>query len=146
MAVLAKHTKLVNDAIESMGVDPKICVDENTPNVWKLHRGEAQVIMVLQDSTIYPEAVVPTLSIMSPVAQATQEPNERLKLYQHLLEVNHKLATETFSVSNDWVILSATCYMEDATQFAIRQLLDSLSYHAQQFFRQHESLAKVPLF
>ncbi len=134
--VLKKHTKMVNAAIESMGIDPKVCADEQNDNVWKLHRGEAQMILVLQESNIYGESIVPTISMMSPVLKATTDSEKRLKLYQNLLEINHKLTTETFSVSNGWVVLSATYYIEDMTIHELRQMLESISYHAQYFLEQ----------
>jgi hypothetical protein len=124
---------MVNDALESMGIDPKICTTEGRPNTWQLHRGEAQIIAILQESTIMQASKVATLTVMSPIVKASEDPQEAGELYKYLLEVNHKLTTETFSLSNGWVILSATYYIEDMSLREVRQLIDGMSYHAQQF-------------
>lgn len=133
MSVLPRHRRIVNDALESMGIDPKICTTEEKPNMWQLHRGEAQIIAVLQESVIMQDSKVATLTVMSPIVKASEDATEAIKLYQYLLEVNHKLTTETFSLSNGWVILSATYYIEDMSLREVRQLVDGMSYHAQQF-------------
>lgn len=133
MPILAYHRQLVNDAILSMGIDPEVCQEADNPNVWKLHRGDAQVILVAQDSINQNSDPMPTISMMSPVIQVPKGFEDLPKLHTFLLEANHKLITESFSVSNHWVILSTTYFLEDIRRQELVQLLDSLSYYAQSF-------------
>lgn len=133
MPVLEFHRQLINDAILSLGIDPKICQQGNDPNIWQLHRGTAQIILAAQDSTTHLEDKIPTISMMSPIVQLPENLEQQLEIYEFLLETNHQLITETFSISNRWVILSATYYLDDIRRQEVMQLLDSLSFHAQKF-------------
>lgn len=133
MAITERQNRIVNEALESMGIDPTVCTREEAPNVWNLHRGKAQIIAVLQESTILQDSKAVTLTIMSPMFKVSNKASERLATYQYILEANHRLTTETFSVSKDWIILSATYYMDDMSLREVRQLIDGLSFHAQQF-------------
>lgn len=133
MPVLDYHRQLINDAILSLGIDPTICQKGNDPNVWQLHRGTAQIILAAQDSTTHLEdQVVPTISMMSPIVQLPENYERLMEVYDYLLDKNHILITETFSISNRWIILSSTYYLDDMRRQEVMQLLDSLSFHAQQ--------------
>ncbi len=132
MAIIRKHIRLVDEAIKSMGIDPLVCKDENSPHVWKLHRDKAQIIIVLQESEVVPKKKVPTICIMSPITHISKD-KIATDLLLSILEINHKLTTATFSLSNNWLILSST-YMADAMQPKdVAYLLNHLSYHAVQF-------------
>lgn len=133
MPVLESHRQLINDAILSLGIDPKICQQGNDPNIWQLHRGTAQIILAAQDSTNHLQDQVATVSMMSPLVQVPENFERLTELYAYLLDKNHLLITETFSISNRWIILSATYYLDDMRRQEVMQLLDSLSFHAQQF-------------
>lgn len=135
MPILESHRQLINDAILSLGIKPEICQQENNPNLWKLHRGTAQVIIVVQESTSHMEDKVPTISMMSPLLQIPINFEQIKALHEFVLESNHKLITESFSISNRWLILSTTYYLEDMRRQEIIQMLDALSYHAQSFIK-----------
>lgn len=135
MPILESHRQLVNDAILSLGIKPEICQQENNPNLWKLHRGTAQIIIVVQESTNHLEDKVPTISMMSPILQIPIDFEQTSALQQFVLESNHKLITESFSISNQWLILSTTYYLEDMRRQEIIQMLDALSFHAQSFIK-----------
>lgn len=133
MPVLESHRQLINDAILSLGIDPKICQQSNDPNIWQLHRGTAQIIVAAQDSATHLEDTVATVSMMSPLVQLPENYERLTEIYEYLLDKNHLLITETFSLSNRWIILSTTYYLDDMRRQEVMQLLDSLSFHAQQF-------------
>ena len=133
MPVLESHRQLINDAILSLGIDPKICQQEGEKDIWQLHRGTAQVIIAAQDSTTHQGDKEATVSIMSPIVQLPESYERLTELYEFLLETNHLLITETFSISNRWIILSATYFLDDMRRQEVMQLLDALSFHAQKF-------------
>lgn len=135
MPILESHRQLVNDAILSLGIKPEICQQENNPNLWKLHRGTAQIIIVAQESTSHLEDKVATISMMSPILQIPSGFEQITTLQQFILEANHKLITESFSLSNQWLILSTTYYLDDMRRQEIIQMLDALSFHAQSFIK-----------
>ena len=133
MAVLDVHRQLVNEAILSLGIQPSICQQADDPNLWKLHRGGTQVLLAAQTSTNHVNDEVPTLTIMAPILRLP-EGFERLEaVYAFLLEANHQLITESFSVSEGWVVLSTTYFLEDLSRSEVMHLLDALSFHAQSF-------------
>lgn len=138
MAILESHRQLINDAIQSLGIDPVKCHQESSPNLWKLHRGEAQIIIIAQDSVTHSEDTVPTISIMSPIVQIPEDFDRTMELYEYILKTNHKLITESFSISNRWVIISSTYMLDDMRRQEIVHMLDSLSYHAQSFLMNFE--------
>ncbi|MGH1336688.1 MAG: YbjN domain-containing protein [Aureispira sp.] len=133
MPVLESHRQLINDAILSLGIDPSICQQTDAPNIWQLHRGTAQIIIAAQDSATHLEDTVATVSMMSPLVQLPENYEQLTAIYDYLLEKNHLLITETFSLSNRWIILSSTYYLDDMRRQEVMQLLDSLSFHAQKF-------------
>ncbi|BDS09635.1 YbjN domain-containing protein [Aureispira anguillae] len=133
MPVLESHRQLINDAILSLGIQPKVCQQDNNPNLWKLHRGTAQIIIVAQESTTHLDDKVPTIATMSPILQIPENFEQLADLYDFILKSNHQLIAESFSLSNRWLILSATYYLDDMRRQEIVQMLDSLSYHAQSF-------------
>lgn len=134
MAILESHRQLINDAIQSLGIDPARCQEaSNDNNIWKLHRGQAQIILVLQESTNYKEDVFPTITMMSPIFQITDDFEQKEDVLQWVLAANHRLITEAFSWSNNWLIISSTYFIDEMRRKEIGQMLDSLSYHAQSF-------------
>ncbi|WMX16597.1 MULTISPECIES: YbjN domain-containing protein [unclassified Aureispira] len=135
MPILESHRQLVNDAILSLGIKPEICQQDSNPNLWKLHRGTAQIIIVAQESTTHLEDKVATISMMSPILQIPQDFKQTTALQQFILESNHQLITESFSISNRWLILSTTYYLDDMRRQEVIQMLDTLSFHAQSFIR-----------
>jgi hypothetical protein len=135
MPILESHRQLINDAILSLGIKPDICQQESNPNLWKLHRGTAQIIIVVQESTNHVEDKVPTISMMSPILQIPTDFEQIEAFQKFILESNHKLITESFSISNQWLILSTTYYLDDMRRQEIIQMLDALSFHAQSFIR-----------
>jgi len=135
MPILESHRQLINDAILSLGIKPDICQQESNPNLWKLHRGTAQIIIVAQESTTHLEDKVATISMMSPILQIPSDFEQIGALQQFILESNHKLIAESFSISNQWLILSTTYYLDDMRRQEIIQMLDALSFHAQSFIR-----------
>ncbi|MFT5645412.1 MAG: vacuolar-type H+-ATPase subunit F/Vma7 [Aureispira sp.] len=135
MSILESHRQLINDAILSLGIKPDICQQESNHNLWKLHRGTAQIIIVVQESTNHLDDKVATISMMSPILQIPSDFEQTPALHQYILEANHKLITEAFSISNQWLILSTTYYLDDMRRQEITQMLDALSFHAQSFIQ-----------
>ena len=135
MPILESHRQLINDAILSLGIKPDICQQKENPNLWKLHRGTAQVIIVVQESTNHLEDKVSTISMMSPILQIPTDFEKTKELYDFILDANHKLITESFSVSNQWLLLNSSYYLDDMRRQEIIQMLDALSFHAQSFMR-----------
>ena len=133
MAILESHRQLVNDAILSLGIDPTICQQRENPNLWKMHRGQTQIIIVAQESTTHKEDKVPTISMMAPILQIPENYAHKQELCDFALEANHQLIVESFSISNHWLILSSTYFLDDMRRQEIVQMLDGLSFHAQSF-------------
>jgi len=133
MAILESHRQLVNDAILSLGIDPAICQQSENPNLWKMHRGQTQIIIVAQESLTHNDDKIPTISMMAPILQIPKNYANKQELCNFILDANHKLIVESFSISNNWVILSSTYYLDDMRRQEVVQLLDGLSFHAQSF-------------
>ena len=47
MSTLKRHSLLVDEAIESLGIDPQKCKNDN-PNAWTLHRGNLDIIIIIR--------------------------------------------------------------------------------------------------
>ncbi len=133
MAILESHKQLVNDAILSLGIDPKICQQVEHPNIWKLHRGQNQIIIVVQESKTHKGDMIPTVTMMSPILQIPVDYEQKEALYEFIFDANHKLIVESFSISNRWLILSSTYFIDDMRRQEVAKMLDNLSFHAQSF-------------
>ncbi|MCH2023305.1 MAG: YbjN domain-containing protein [Saprospiraceae bacterium] len=131
MAILESHRQLINDAILSLGIDPDVCQQKTQPNSWKLHRGQTQIIIIVQESTNHKNDKIPTVSMMAPILNIPKDFDQKQDLYEFILSANHKLITESFSISNQWIILSSTYFIDDMRRQEVAQLLDALSFHAQ---------------
>ena len=133
MAILESHRQLINDAILALGIDPEACQQKKEPNSWKLHRGQTQIIIIAQESTNHNNDKVPTISMMAPIVKIPDDFSQTQELYDFILSANHKLITESFSISNHWIILSSTYFIDDMRRQEVAQMLDALSFHAQAF-------------
>lgn len=129
---MEKYIKVLESAIEQLGVDIKKCRTKD-PHKWHLHRGDAQVIIFLRESQVHTGDKRPTMVIVSPILPVPEEEETRNKLFGILLETSHKMITESFSIADKWVYMSTTYYMEELNQKEAAYLLDSLSYYAQMF-------------
>jgi hypothetical protein len=133
MAILESHRQLVNDAILSLGIDPITCQQSKNQNLWKMHRGQTQIIIVAQESITHKDEKTPTISMMAPILQIPKKYPHKEELCDFILDANHKLIVESFSISNNWIILSSTYYLDEMRRQEVIQLIDGLSFHAQSF-------------
>ena len=113
MSTLKRHSLLVDEAIESFGIDPQKCKNDN-PNAWTLHRGKLDIIIVVQNSQITDQKSIPTVTIMCPLLQINDK-NEN-EILKKAMELNHKLTIETLSVSNRWLIISSTYFIDEMSK------------------------------
>jgi hypothetical protein len=137
MEKLSEYISLVETAISSLGVDPAVCRTEN-PNKWHLHRGQAQVVLMLRKSRTHKGVEKDTVVMVSPVVVVPQDEIQKQKLYQLLLATSHQLITEAFSIAKEAngtevAYISSTFFIEDMNREEIAFMLDSLSFYAQKF-------------
>jgi hypothetical protein len=137
MEKLNEYISLVETAISSLGVDPAICRTEN-PNKWHLHRGQAQVVLILRKSRTHKGTEKDTIVMVSPVVEVPKNENQKQRLYQLLLLNSHQMITEAFSIAKEGnasevAYLSSTYFIEDMNSAEIAFMLDSLSYYALKF-------------
>lgn len=132
MNPLRRFESTVEEAIKSLGIDPSVCRGEE-PQQWYLHRGRAQVIVALRESLTHTDNMVPTLVLMAPITALPKAKMLRSKYYEVILETNHQLLAEAFSISDNWIHLSASYEIESMELREISFALDSLSYYAHKF-------------
>lgn len=142
MPVLESHIQLVNDAIQSLGIDPDKCQQKEHRNTWKLHRGEIQMILIVQDSMSHNESRTATLAAMCPLLKIDENLSSKIDFLKFVLELNHKLITESFSLSNNWLILSSAYYIDNMRRPEIVTMIESLSYHAEKLQKTIEEKLK----
>lgn len=132
MNYLEKFQPVVEQAIQDLGIDPKEARSPD-PGKWYLHRGRAQVVILLRESPNYREELQPLVVAVSPLIELPKDPEKAARLREFVLDMAHSLIAETFSTSQGWLYLSASYYMEDNRQTDLLRLFDSLSYYAQVF-------------
>ena len=137
MEKLNEYINLIESAISSLGVVPSVCRTEQ-PNKWHLHRGQAQVVLMLRKSRTHKAIEKDTLVMVSPVVVVPQDETQKQKLYQILLATSHQMITEAFSIAkepngSEVAYLSSTYFIEDMNSEEIAFMLDSLSFYAQKF-------------
>jgi hypothetical protein len=137
MEKLSDYTSLIEAAISSLGVDPAVCRTEQS-NKWHLHRGQAQVVLMIRKSRTHKSVEKDTVVMVSPVVVVPQDEKLRQKLYQLLLATSHQMVTESFSIAKEAngtevAYLSSTYFIEDMNSAEVAFMLDSLSYYALKF-------------
>lgn len=134
---LETYSQLIEGAIQDLGIDPTVCRTDS-PNKWHLHRGQAQVVMVLRQSRTHKAELRDTLVVVSPVVVVPKEDAKRQKLYQFLLGTSHQMITESFSIAKESdgtevAYISTTYFIEEMSRSEVSSLLDSTSYYAYKF-------------
>ena len=137
MEKISDYTSLIEAAISSLGVDPAVCRTEQS-NKWHLHRGQAQVVLMIRKSRTHKSVEKDTVVMVSPVVVVPQDDILRQKLYQLLLATSHQMVTESFSIAKEAngtevAYLSSTYFIEDMNSADVAFMLDSLSYYALKF-------------
>ena len=137
MEKLNEYIALVEGAISNLGVDPAVCRTEQT-HKWHLHRGQAQVVLMVRKSRTYKGTEKDTIVMVSPVVVMPQDEKLKQKLYQFLLATSHQMITEAFSLAKEAngtevAYISSTYFIEDMNSEEIAFMLDSLSYYALKF-------------
>jgi hypothetical protein len=137
MENLNKYIQLVEDAIIELGVDPAVCRTE-LPNKWHLHRGQAQVVLMVRKSRTHKGEERDTLVIVSPVVVVPQEEKLKQKLYQFLLSTSHQMITEAFSIAKEAngtevAYISSTYFIDEMNKEEVAFMLDSMSFYAYKF-------------
>ena len=92
-SVNTQHAEAIEAAIEQLGVDPKVCRTDD-PTKWYLHRGEAQVVMLLRESKTHTGDNRETLVIVAPILPLPEGDEQKYELYNYLLTMTHKMVTE----------------------------------------------------
>lgn len=134
------HIKKVETAIQNLGIDPAVC-RTNTVHKWHLHRGNAQVVLMVRESRTHKGEERMTLVIVSPLVIIPKEEQKRRQLYQFLLTTAHQMITESFSIAKESdgtevAYISSTYFIGEMTDVEISFMLDSLSYFAHRFSEQ----------
>ncbi len=137
MEKLSDYSSIIEAAIGSLGVDPTVCRTDQ-PNKWHLHRGQAQVVLILRKSRTHKAVEKDTVVMVSPVVVVPQDELQKQKLYQLLLATSHQLISEAFSIAKEAngtevAYISSTYFIEDMKSEEIAFMLDSLSFYAQKF-------------
>jgi hypothetical protein len=137
MEKLNDYIALVEEGIKLLGVDPAVCRTE-LPHKWNLHRGQAQVVLIVRKSRTHKGMERDTLVLVSPVVIVPQDEKLKNKLYHYLLSTSHQMITEAFSIareSNGTEVgyISSTYFIEDMTKEEVAFMLDSLSFYAYKF-------------
>jgi hypothetical protein len=136
-STLQTYINIVDEALLKLGIVPKDCRTDE-PNKWYLHRGKANVVVFVRESELYNKEVRPVLVVVAPIVPVPASIELRHRLYEFLMQVNHQLVTESFSVSDDQVYMRTTYFMEELTDTEVARLIDNLSYYAQYFIGELE--------
>lgn len=137
MEKLNNYISLVEEAISKLGVDPAVCRTDQA-NKWHLHRGQAQVVLMVRKSRTHKGIEKDTVVMVSPVVVVPQDEKLKQKLYHFLLATSHQMITEAFSIAKETngtevAYLSSTYFIEDMNSEEIAFMLDSMSYYALKF-------------
>lgn len=137
MEKLNEYIALVEKAFVGLGVDPAVCRTE-LPNKWHLHRGQAQVVLMLRKSRTHKGEEKDSIVMVSPVVFVPQDEKLKQKLYQFLLTTSHQMITEAFSIAREAngtevAYLSSTYFIDEMSKEEICFMLDSMSFYAYKF-------------
>ena len=134
MSLLEKYMANIENAIQKLAIDPKTCRTEQSYK-WYLHRGNADIVVFLRESSTFSENIRHTIVIASPILRIDESigQNKYMELQAELLNINHKFIMERFSIENGIVYITNTVYADEMDVNALAFHLDSLSFYAQAF-------------
>ncbi len=137
MSLLESYYKIAEGAISSLGVNLKDARTDE-PNKWFLHRGKADIVVIVRQSKLHTDNTAYTLVMLAPICTLPENPAKAQELKDKLISTNHLFIAERFSIAENVVYLAATALMEGLTEPVAIKLLDSLSYYAQGFAAQYQ--------
>jgi len=123
---LEKYVPIVEDGIRALGVDPAT-IKGQTFGEWYLQRGSATVLVKINTVNAY-NGVKDILVILTAIAKVPT--NNKEVLFQKLLEENHKLLNERFTVFNGQICLVSSRDMLGMDAQEVQSMVDGQSYAA----------------
>ncbi len=134
MKILESERQLINDAIQSIGIDP-LATKQKETDAWKLHRGSVQIIIIAQKTKQENGDQKSIICMMAPIVNISDEFTQKEALFEYILQTNHKLDCEAFSLSNNWLIMSSSYFLEDMRLQEVVRMLESMSFQSQKFVK-----------
>lgn len=113
---LSPYYKVVEDAIQQLGIDPALCRGEKGGQ-WNLKKNDVNVWI---DLWYIEREQRPYYQVMAPILQLPADNRE--KLYEELLQINDSLYGVAFTLYKDWVYLKVIREvegMDDKEAFAM---------------------------
>ncbi|MCU0430279.1 MAG: YbjN domain-containing protein [Cytophagaceae bacterium] len=123
---LEKFIPIVEGGIQSLGVDPA-SIRGQVFGEWYLQRGSATVLVKINTVNAY-NGVKDILVILTAIASVPARNQE--VLFRKLLEENHKLLNERFTIFNDQICLVSSRDMQGMDAQEVHSMIDGQSYAA----------------
>lgn len=100
MVNIQDYYKIVEDAIDELGVDPNSCRDENEQGAWALMRGNQEVWI---DCWYIEEEDMVYFQVLAPVFETPD--TLPVEFYRDILEINYSLFGVSFGIYKNMLAL-----------------------------------------
>jgi hypothetical protein len=100
MANIQDYYKIVEDAIDELGVDPNSCRDDNEQGAWALMRGNQEVWI---DCWYIEEEDMVYFQVLAPVFETPD--TLPVEFYRDILEINYSLFGVAFGIYKNMLAL-----------------------------------------
>ncbi len=128
MINISEYYKMVEDAINVLGVDPETCKDENEQGAWALMRGDQEVWM---DCWYVEEEEIVYFQVLAPIFEIPEDmPSE---FYRELLEVNYTLIGPTFGVFKNMLALKLIREVNNFSKDDALSMISRVGGYAEQY-------------
>lgn len=129
MLDLSNYYRIVEDAIEALGVNPTETRTQKAGQ-WDLRKGSASVwinVFLSRERDDYGY-----LQIMSPVMKV-QPGDKREALFEELLQLNHQLYSVAFSIHDGWLYLRTIRELEGLSMEEALAMLTRIGVYADEY-------------
>lgn len=100
MANIEEYYKVIEKAIESLGVEPDKCRDENDPGAWAVMRGKQEIWVdcwhIEEEDRAYFQVLAPILEVPADISPI---------FYREVLEINYNLFGVAFGIFKNMLAL-----------------------------------------
>lgn len=105
MSHLTPYIAHVEEYLRSLGLDPAGCATRN-PNEWAILKNGVLIVLTLRETQTLSKPKQDVFIVMAPIVKDAKDPAKSVALLRYLMEVNHGLIAERFTLYEDgWISL-----------------------------------------
>lgn len=133
---IESYSKLIEQALSQLGIDPKTARSEEAEQRWYLHRDQTNVMLLLRESELYNKEKKPVVVLAAPLVRIPKDEKVKAKVFEYMLSINHVSISESFSVNEGVIYMRSSSYAASLNADTLKALIDNFTFWAQYFHKE----------